>query len=314
MDIKRIESFCKVYELRSISQASQALFFSQPTISTHISFLESELAVSLFDRIGSDLLPTQAGEVLYQYGKNLIYLKDKAYTEIHMLYDRIVGSLHLGGSTIPAHYFLPRLLAKYKKNYQRVNITMQVSDSADIEKKVSICELDLGMVGANHAHSELDYVPVMEDKLVVLGKADLFEQKDKLRKEDLIKLPWVIREKGSGTRKAMEQGLGELGLNLEELNIQAEVNSTEAVLKCIQAGIGVSITSDLAARDLLSEQDILVPRVPELHLRRCFYGIYHKQREFFPAARAFWNILTTQSQNFSKESNQKCLSIFEQID
>jgi len=291
MDIKRIESFSKVYELRSISKAAQLLHLSQPTISTHISFLENELSVSLFDRIGREILPTQAADILYNYAKRLISLKDKAYTEIHELYSNIVGCVHIGGSTIPGHYFLPGILSQYRKNYKQVDLNLEIADSSNIENKILAGQIDVGVVGASQEHSELFYQKVMKDDLVVLGNTFFLSRKDKLEKEDLLQLPWVIREKGSGTRKAMEKGLLKLNMDIEDLNIQTVVNSTESVLKCIQAGLGVSITSRLAAGDLLFRDDITYSQVRDMSLDRFFYAVYHKQREFFPATKHFWELL-----------------------
>ncbi len=292
MDIKRLESFSKVYELQSISGAAQALHLSQPSISTHISFLETELTVPLFDRIGREIIPTQAGEILYKYAQELISLKNTAYTEVHELYHRIVGRLQIGGSTIPGHYLLPEIFSKYKQIYKQVDISLEISDSLEIENKVLSCEIDLGVIGASREHPEIYYYPIMQDNLIVLGKTYLLSNKTELNKQELVNLPWIIREKGSGTRKAMERGLQSLGLKVEDLNIQARVDSTESVLKCVQAGLGVGITSRLAAEELLSQNDIVGSKFLDLNLKRYFYAIYHKQRKFFPASKYFWEVLT----------------------
>ncbi|MFW6415605.1 MAG: LysR substrate-binding domain-containing protein, partial [Thermodesulfobacteriota bacterium] len=93
----------------------------------------------------------------------------------------------------------------------------------------------------------------------------------------------------------MQKGLNNLGIGINDLNIQAVVNSTESVLKCIQAGLGVSITSRLAAGDLLFREDIELSQVRDMNLERYFYAVYHRQREFFPATKHFWDLLTSRT-------------------
>jgi LysR family transcriptional regulator, transcriptional activator of the cysJI operon len=98
MDLRRLEAFCKVYELKSFSKAGQDLYLSQPTISAHIAALEDELGVPLFDRVGRGILSTQAGDILHRHALNIFEAVAQAEAEIQLLMNKVGGDLELGGA------------------------------------------------------------------------------------------------------------------------------------------------------------------------------------------------------------------------
>lgn len=293
LDTRRLEAFCKVYELRSFSKAGQDLYLSQPTISAHIASLEDELGVTLFDRVGREVIVSRAGEILYKYVRKAFTMFEQGKAEIDLLKDKVSGELSIGGSTIPAHYFLPNILSKYKSLYSEVKINLEISDSSKIAEKVIQGRLDVGVVGAKYHLKDLEMIPILEDELILVGgKAYQKIAKQILDSEAICSFPWVIREKGSGTRKAMEEGLEAMEIKLSKLNIAAVVQSTAAVMSCVQAGLGVSVTSKMAAADLLERRELVILDVPSLNMQRKFYTIYHRRRHLFPAAKKMISTMT----------------------
>ncbi len=283
MDITRLKTFCKVYELKSFSRASKELFVSQPTVSSHILALEKELGGSLFDRMGKNIVPTPAGEVLYKYARQVIGLIDLAVSEVHFLKNHIVGNLRLGGSTIPGHYILPPIISEYTKKYPKVSVYLEISDSTEILSKVSKGDIDLGIVGVVPKDIDLEYIKLLEDELVFVGKKKFFQCINGI--DDLLRLPWIIREKGSGTRTAMEQGLIDAGLSIEGLNIKVCVSNSQGLLNLVNQGIGITLTSIFAAQELsLSSREIEIKRLPFFRFNRDFVLVWRKCRTLLPAA------------------------------
>ncbi len=288
MDLRRLEAFCKVYECKSFSKAGRELFLSQPTISAHISTLEEELDVQLFDRLGRSILPTQAGDVLYRNAKNIYDLIGKAHSEINLLRDKVVGDLDIGGSTIPSHYLLPGILYEYCKKYPDVRIHMSVGDTSDILRRIRCGELIVGIVGATSEAANIDFVPIMRDELVIVAPPVLVKNYEGIVDiQQLAELPWVMREEGSGTRKALESGLSEIGTSIRDLNVTVWVESTQAVVQCVKAGLGISVTSRLAAQPLIDSGELVHISGLPLNLERSFYLAHLSGREFFPAVRYF---------------------------
>ncbi len=285
MDISRLETFCKVYEVRSFSQAARELYVSQPTVSTHILSLEKELSQPLFDRVGKNVIPTRAGDMLYMYARKITMLVKQAQEEIQLLSKKVVGEVRLGGSTIPSNYILPLVLNSYRKKYPEVRLCLEIGDSLNIQKKVAEGVLEIGVVGAKGGDRDLIFESLFEDELVFIGRRDYLEGCETL--EDIISLPWIMRESGSGTRRAIEEALVRHGIRPRDLNVRARVFSTEALLRCVREGVGISVTSRLAAEDLGNRSDIVIRTFPFLQFQRKFYVVYHSQRTFFPAAKAF---------------------------
>lgn len=294
MDFRKLQAFAKVYEMRSFSRAGEDLFLSQPTVSAHVASLEEELGVRLFDRLGRSVLPTQAAEVLYAAAHDVFTRLDGAVAEVRLLQDRVVGDLTVGGSTIPTHYILPELLAGFVRRHPDVRVHLVAGDSGGIVSQVASGRLAMGLVGADPEMPELEAVPVRDDELLVIGPAELIGQGgDPLRV--LRAKPWVMREPGSGTRKAFEAVLPALGLNLRELRVVAWVESTEAVLRCARAGLGLGVVSRLAAAEGLERREFAALEGLPVHLDRRFYLVTRKGRTLSPAARAFAGFVTAPS-------------------
>ena len=297
MDISRLQTFCRVFELRSFSKAASELFLSQPTVSSHIAALESELGSPLFDRIGRSILPTQAGKILYGHAREVSDNVKRAWSEISLLQQRVAGELSLGGSTIPGHYLLPEALGRFKRMYPEVDINLEIDDSRNIQEKVAHGQLDLGVTGAEASHPDLSCEPLMYDHLVIVGQVGYFpDSGESAYQETLRTRPWIIRERGSGTRAAMEAGFKGMGLSLQDLSIAAVVHSTEAVLRCVQSGLGVSLTSFLAARELQGRPELKIVNPPGDGFQRAFYILRHRHRTLYPATERFVPFLKQHTQ------------------
>jgi len=287
MDIRRLEAFAKVYEHKSFSKAASELYLSQPTISTHVAGLESDLGVVLFDRMGRQVLPTQAADVLYGYAGKVFKNLEAARAEVMALQDHIAGDLSLGGSTIPAHFLLPELLAAFRKRYPEVNVELKVGDSREIVDLVSSGALICGMVGAAYERPDLQFIPLYEDSMAVIAAPGFVEQAGEMGVRELAGYPWVMRENGSGTRRALETALSSAGLDLRELRISVGVDSTQGVIQFVCAGHGVSAVSRLAAAEHLQSGRLVEIPVSGLVMERWFHLVYHNRRHLFPAVQRF---------------------------
>lgn len=290
MDIRRLQAFVNVYELRSFSKAGEALRVSQPTISAHIMALEEELGAPLFDRLGRTVLPTPAGDVLHRYATKILIELDHATADILALSNRVSGSLVIGGSTIPAHYILPRQIASFASRYPEVHIDLQGGDTDSIAAMVAAGTVHIGVIGAPASQSELVSLPLLDDDLVLVGPLDapFLRSFDSARgNEALLGLPWIMREPGSGTRHALDQALRRIGLDCGLLQTALQVHTSLAVLECVEAGIGVAAVSRLAAKPYLDRKAVRELPSCSLDMQRHFYAVFHGKRYVFPALRLF---------------------------
>jgi len=285
MEFRKLQVFSKVYELQSFSRAGQELFLSQPTISTHILSLEAELKVQLFDRIGRRIIPTRAGEVLYQKTKDIFRALERAKSDIHELTNQVSGTVIIGGSTIPSNYLLPSLLASFKQKFPDVCVDMRIGDSIQISQDVLSGNLDFGMVGGYAGHFDLENSLLLTDELMVVVSPGLVHNfKNSLQPKDLLDVPWVMREKGSGTRQALEKAVQKHGIDISRLPVKALVQTTEALVRCVLAGVGIGVTSRLAVHEHIQSGALVEMDVENLSMQREFYLIKHKRRTLFLCA------------------------------
>jgi DNA-binding transcriptional LysR family regulator len=291
MDLSKLISFCKVYERSSFTEAAQELFLSQPTVSAHVHSLEMELGVQLFDRFGRKVLPSAAGRTLYTHAKEVLQKLQLAQSAVLHVKDQVAGELYLGGSTIPGNHLLPSLMRDFYRQYPGVTMHLRLGDSQEIVQGIKQGDLDLAVVGAQNRDQEFEEVPLLQDRLGLVGTKALLSGSKSMDLKTLLSMPWLIREQGSGTRVAWEEALISKGLCLKDLNIAAVVHSTGAMLECAAAGLGLAVTSRLAAEAYLDRRDLAWIQVPELSLKREFYALRHKRRELFPAALRFWDLL-----------------------
>ncbi|MHC1788137.1 LysR substrate-binding domain-containing protein [Solidesulfovibrio sp.] len=289
MDVRRLHAFAKVYELRSFSRAGEDLLLSQPTISAHILALEDELDTQLFDRLGRTVLPTQAGDVLYRYCTTIFTQLDHAKADILALSKRVAGELVIGGSTIPAQYIIPGLVGRYTALYPEVRINLAGGDSSEIALKVAEGTVHVGIIGAPAAAPELLCIPYLDDALILLAPLRLGGQTFAGPRwgEELLALPWIMREHGSGTRQTLEAAMAQKGLDIRTANTALCAHSSLAALECVVAGLGVAAVSRLAAQSYLERGLVAALSVPELDMRRSFYVVHHARRYLFPALRYF---------------------------
>ena len=122
MDLRRVEIFCLVYELESFSKAAETLCLTQPTVSDHIKLLEEELGLSLLDRGNKSVIPTEAGEILYHYGRQIVKLKGEAQQLLTQIHGLTKGTIIIGGSSIPGNYILPPIISAFMKQFPQIFI------------------------------------------------------------------------------------------------------------------------------------------------------------------------------------------------
>ena len=289
MDVRRLHAFAKVYELRSFSRAGDELLLSQPTISAHIAALEDELDTQLFDRLGRTVLPTQAGDVLYRYCTTIFTQLDHAKADIMALSKRVAGELVIGGSTIPAHYIIPKLIARYAAAYPEVRLDLTGGDTSEIAQRVAEGTVHVGIIGAPAPYPELVSLPYLDDALVLVTPTSLppVHLDGPGWQDRLVQLPWIMREQGSGTRQTLDAAFAKAGIEMRSIAPVLIVHTSLALLECVEAGLGVAAVSTLAARSYLERGGVAALDVPGLDMRRSFYVVHHGKRYLFPALRFF---------------------------
>jgi len=296
MDLRRLEVFVKVAELGSFSRAAEALFLTQPTVSEHVRALEEDLGVQLLDRLGRGAAPTPAGTLLLGYACRILVLMREARQAVDRFQGRLLGELIVGGSTIPGEYILPALIGQFKTKYPDISISLRVGSSQQISEWVEEGRVEIGVVGARPSSRVLVARELMADQMVIVVPPEHpWTRRESVTLADIRAEPLVLRERGSGTREALERALAEAGTDLAAFRVAGEMGSTQAVKQAVRAGIGVTLLSRLAVEDECRARLLVCVRVPDLDVRRSFHLVTHRDRSRSPLAQAFLEFIESQA-------------------
>jgi DNA-binding transcriptional LysR family regulator len=294
MDIHHLRIFVSVFQNKSFSKASDQLYLSQPTISEHIKNMEIELECKLFDRVGRTILPTQEAEALYPRTMQILDEMSKLKQDLLPFEREVKGPLIIGASTIPGTYILPVMAVEFKDQHENVSFQIIIEDSKKISDRVLNHEILLGIVGAVMEPEKISYVPFVEDELILAASPDVIKN-DTIGIKDLVSVPFVLREEGSGTRKTMEKFLEQKKLTVQDLRVVGILGSTDSVKQALKAGLGASILSRISVKDEIDAGRLREIKIRGFRMTRNFYLIFHKKRSLPNPYGAFVKYLTDKS-------------------
>jgi DNA-binding transcriptional LysR family regulator len=277
MDIHHLKIFVAVYKEKSFSKAAESVNLSQPTISEHIKNLEEELRCTLFDRMGRHIIPTPEADRLYEGAVRILDEIERLREEVILDKYSIKGELRIGASTIPGSYILPTRAAEFKKRHPEVSFEIIIRDTAEVTTMVKNHELIMGVVGAKLAPETLEYQEIAKDDIILVCKSGFIEE-ELIGPSELRKIPFILREKGSGTRETFERYLQGVGIDPGDLNVVAVLGSTDSVKEAVKSALGASFVSRIAVEEELKRGLLKELQIEGLEIKRNFYVVTHKKR------------------------------------
>jgi DNA-binding transcriptional LysR family regulator len=291
MNLKQLEVFVAIAETGSFCRAAEATFITQSTASQHISLLEQELGIRLFDRTPKGAFLTPGGKVLAVHAQRVV----SEVRSIRPAIERYKGvedmSLTVGASNIPGSYMVPEVLPHLQKRFPRLAITVLQGDSSEIVRKIETGEVETGVVGSRFESDQVTFTPFRRDSIVLVAQREYLIP-ETLTTDDLKKHGFIFREPGSGTRKAVVQALGSVGIEISDLDIRVNLGSNEGCKEWVRCGAGICFLSSLSVRRELQSGEMKELEVKGLQIFRNFHIAFRKGRDVSPAASAFAAVMT----------------------
>jgi len=263
--------FLAVAENLSFSKAADDLFISQPAVTKHIKKIESSLNTALFERKGNKISLSEAGQVVYRCLKQINKkYKDLEY-ELGRLNDTFQGTLRIGASSSISQYVIPSILAAFNQRYPKLKLYLLNGNSFEMEEKLLSGKVDVALVENEASHSDLKYYPFMEDEIcLVTGSESSYAKRKFISIENLKKMPFILREKGSGTLEVIQKTLVRNGIDFENLNIVMHIGSTEAIKNFLTDFDGVALLSEKTIKKELLLKTITKLCIKDLTISRKF--------------------------------------------
>lgn len=289
MEFRQLETFVRVAELKSFSKAAQEIFLTQPTVSEHIRQLESELNTKLFLRTKREAILTPAGKFFLKHARKILGFRRQVALEMGQFSNVAEGELTLGASSIPGEYILPQVIGTFHKKFPKIKTELLISDSKEAMEWVLDRKCEIGFIGFNPSHKFLEVSPFSSDMIApVIHAAYPLAEKPGLSLRELQSIPLVLREHGSGTRRAVERVLGEKGLSWKSFNVALVVGSATAVINAILSGSFFSFLSLKSVEDTFLQGQLKVLQVSDFQaINRQFFMIRGKGDLLSPMGQHF---------------------------
>ena len=286
MEFRQLEAFVATAELRSFSKAARYLYLSQSTVSSHINNLENKLGKQLLLRTTKNISLTPAGETFLLYARKMVETKNLAILSLQQASKTI---LNIGASSIPSAYLLPDIIAGFCQKHPETQFNIQQSGSDDILQLLLNGNIDLAFTGKDMHSSFCEGFIISTDKLILITP---YNDKYLSLKEshtgigDILKCPMILRANGSGTQFFANKVLESLGIEKSKLNIVAQSNDLESIKQMVIKGIGISICSEFAVKDLLAANQVIAYPLKDIGTR-CFSLYYSSFKKNQPHIKKF---------------------------
>jgi DNA-binding transcriptional LysR family regulator len=272
--LRQLEVFLAVARVGSVSGAGEALAMSQSAVSGALGDLERQFGRQLFDRIGKRLRLSELGQSVRATAEGVL---DRA-SELEAAFDGRAASvrLRIGATLTIGNHLVAPLMARFMREHNGAELTLAVANTAEIARRVSNFDIDVGMVEGEIQHPDLEVMRWRDDELVVFCAPDHpYAKKRALTDEDLRAARWIVRERGSGTRQTFDRAMHGL---LADLDIVLALEHTEAIRGAVVAGLGIGCVSRIALQEAFDHGTLAPCRVPQRDLRRELYLLVNKHK------------------------------------
>ena len=289
MTIRHLKIFAAVAETGKMSAAAERCFITQPTVSQSIRELEEHYGVRLFERFSHKLYITEAGEQLLQYARQVISQFD--ILETNMQSFQAESHLRLGATITVGACLLSSILNDLRECHPALHIYSCVANTSLIEQKLLNSELDVALVEGVIQSPSLIAIPVVEDFLVLaMSLEHPLASRNSIRITDLKPYEFVIREKGSGTRKLFEDYLERHHISCK---FALEATCLDAIKNAVLYNGYLSAISVRLVEQEVKNHRIHIIRCQGTDWNRSFYLVYHKDKRFSEPMRSLERIMQT---------------------
>ena len=301
---RQLKVFAAVARHRSYTRAAEELCLTQPAVSMQVKQLENQLDTPLFEQLGKKIYLTEAGEEVYHYSRNISQQLDEMEMILSHLQGLEHGKLKISVATT-ANYFAPHLLSTFCQRFPGVTVVLDVTNRQALINQLVENEVDLIIMGRPPAEVEVEAGSFMENPLVIIAPPDhplAGEKNIQLKRlEDEV---FLVREKGSGTRSAMENFFKQHNI---QITTGMEVSSDEAIKQSVQAGLGLGLMSRDAVEMELTLGKLIILDVTKLPIMRHWYVMYRKGKRLSVVAQAFRDFLLDEAADLLQKQPARLL-------
>ena len=290
MTLEQLRIFVAVAEREHVTQAAHDLHLTQSAVSAAITALEGRYAIKLFDRIGRRIALTDAGRTFLEEARAILVRAADGEAVLSDLADFRRGELAIAASQTIGTYWIPRVIQAFTAVYPGIRVTLELGNTEFVAGRLRDGAALIGFIEGPVDEPNLAVDRLFEDELMlVAAPSNPWLTTDGGMAKRLAAARWVLREKGSGTRVALEQVLAHYGLSAADADVALELPSNETVRTAVEAGAGITVLSRMAVGSALAAGTLVQVETPLPG--RSFHALRHRERYFGRVAAAFVDLV-----------------------
>lgn len=282
--LHQLKVFTTIVENKSITKAANELNMTQPAASIQLKNFQDQFDIPLSEVIGRQFYVTDFGREIYEIAQEILNKTEAIQYKTEAYKGLLSGKLRISVVST-GNYVMPYFLNGFLKKHPKVELVLDVSNKTNVIKDLEQNLVDFSLVTVSPTHLDLNELPIMENKLVLVAAKNNTLLNSKVNEKTIFKtIPLIFREEGSGTRHTMQEFFKQEKIAPKS---QLVLTSNEAIKQAVVADIGVSIVSLLSIKNELLQNEIKIIPTKGLPLTSTWKLIYLKKKELSPVAAAF---------------------------
>ena len=294
---RQLEIFMTFAETGSINKTAEKLHLAQPSVSIQLKKLADHLDVPLIESIGKKRYLTEQGKALYQSSLEIFDSVSRLESRLSSLAGMQAGTLKMSVVTT-AKYFFPHLLGPFFKKYPNIDVQFNIGNRGSIVDRLKENKDDFYVFSFPPDHMDIETIKFLSNPLVVVAPIDHPKVNEpSVPFADLMQETFIMRENGSGTRKAIENHMSQHHIELPEKMV---IESNEAIKHSVMAGLGLSI---LSVHTLAQERNtqLAVLDVAGFPINHHWYIVYLKDKQLSDIARTFLHFIEDEGREICRQ-------------
>lgn len=294
MEMAQLEYFTTVVDEKSFSKAAARVFRTQPAISIAIRRLEEEIGLPLLERDQKVPVLTEAGQVMYDYARRILGLREEVGQAIQELQTLKSGRVRVGANESTSLYLLPELILAFRQQYPDVKVEIYRHVSSRLPRELLDRRIDFGLMAFEPIDRELETFPVLKDELVlIMSPRHPLAGRSTVKVKELANEPFVAHNVNSTSRAKVIETFAR---QHTPLNITLELATIETIKRFVQKRVGLAFVPRMCVREELARGALVSVPVRGLTHNRTLFVAHRRCTNLSPAVGAFLELLRTNTQ------------------
>ncbi|MFT4735004.1 MAG: DNA-binding transcriptional LysR family regulator [Arcticibacterium sp.] len=280
--LNQLKIFLTITEQESITKASEELHLTQPAVSIQLKNFQQQFDIPLTETIGRKIHITDFGHEIAEAAKNILEQVARINYKTMAFQGQLIGKLKISVVST-GKYVIPHFMADFIMENPGIRLIMDVTNKGKVIKSLENNEVDFSLVSVLPSGLNVESIALLKNKLFLVGK-EVVDNQSRRGKDIFENLPLIYRERGSGTRHAMEYYIKQN--NIDALK-KLELTSNEAVKQAILAGMGYSIMPLIGLKNEILNKELQIIPIDNLPIETTWQMIWLKGKKHSPVAEAY---------------------------